>query len=125
MKFFSILICFLLVISSYANAKSNKRHDKNCIKYCGEGYFYDRPGNKNDGNELVCTKYPLDCRYDCTYGWNFEYLVQGTNYTCQEARQSLDFSRSSQKTDDEKPSNRSIGTLSNKKNDVSGFTGTF
>ena len=125
MKNFSILISFLLVIFGSTNAKSNNEHNANCIKYCGEGYFYDRPGDKNDGKELVCTKYPLDCRYDCTYSWKIRYLVKGTNYTCQEAIQRLDFSRSSQKTDNEKPSNCSIGTLSNKKNDVSGFTGAF
>ena len=61
--------------------------NNNCVKYCGEGYFYDRKGDKNNGAELVCTKYPLKCGYGCTHGWNFRYLVGGTNYTCQEAQQ--------------------------------------
>ena len=69
--------------------ETNPRLQKNedCIKYCGEGYFYDRPGAKNNGQELVCTKYPLKCGYSCTRGWKFRYLVNNTNYTCQEAQQ--------------------------------------
>ena len=62
-------------------------YDADCIKYCGEGFTYDRPGAKNNGEELVCTKYPLSCGYGCTTGWDIDYLVQGTNYTCQTAIQ--------------------------------------
>ncbi len=62
--------------------------DTDCIRYCGEGFVYDRPGAKNNGQELVCTKYPLSCGYGCTTGWDIDYLVQGTNYTCQTAIQS-------------------------------------
>jgi hypothetical protein len=61
--------------------------DTQCVAICGEGYFYDRPGAKNNGKELVCTKYPLDCGYKCTIGWDIRYLVGGTNFTCQEAQQ--------------------------------------
>ena len=61
--------------------------NSDCVQYCGEGYFYDRKGSKNNGQELVCTKYPLKCGYKCTHGWNFRYLVSNTNYTCQEAKQ--------------------------------------
>lgn len=67
------------------NLKENL--NKQCAALCGNGYFYDRPGAKNNGKELVCTKYPLDCGYNCTIGWNFRYLVGGTNFTCQEAVQ--------------------------------------
>ena len=62
-------------------------YDADCVKYCGEGFYYDRPGAKNGGKELVCTKYPLSCGYGCTTGWDIDYLVQGTNYTCQTAVQ--------------------------------------
>ncbi len=64
-------------------------HNQKCIEHCGEGYYYDRPGAKRDGEERVCTKYPLKCGYNCTVGWNFRYLVDGTGtyYTCQEAKQ--------------------------------------
>ena len=58
-----------------------------CRAICGDGYFYDRPGDKRHGKEKVCTKYPLDCGYSCTTGWNFRYLVGGTDFTCQEAVQ--------------------------------------
>lgn len=93
---FALILFVLSIISiGYKNAVSKDIvpatdplfHNDNCIKYCGEGYFYDRPGEKNNGQELVCTKYPLKCGYSCTYGWNIRYLVEGTNYTCQEALQ--------------------------------------
>jgi len=58
-----------------------------CVRLCGSGFYYDRPGEKNNGQELVCTKYPKSCGYDCTTGWDIQYLVQGTNYTCQTAIQ--------------------------------------
>ncbi|MBQ8346622.1 MAG: hypothetical protein IJY17_03400, partial [Alphaproteobacteria bacterium] len=61
--------------------------EADCIKYCGEGFHYDRPGDKRNGQELVCTKYPKSCGDDCTTGWDIDYLVQGTNYTCQTAIQ--------------------------------------
>ena len=62
-------------------------HNANCEKYCGKGYFFDRKGHKNNGQELVCTKYKFKCGYSCTIGWNIKPLVKGTNYTCQKARQ--------------------------------------
>lgn len=65
----------------------NENLDKQCVALCGDGYFYDRPGARNNGKEFVCTKYPLDCGYKCTTGWKFRYLVGGTNFTCQEAVQ--------------------------------------
>ena len=58
-----------------------------CVRLCGSGFYYDRPGEKNNGQELVCTKYPKSCGYDCTTGWDIQYLVQGTDYTCQTAIQ--------------------------------------
>ena len=61
--------------------------DADCVKYCGDGFSYDRPGDKNNGQELVCTKYPKSCGYGCTTGWDIDYLVKGTNYTCQTAVQ--------------------------------------
>ena len=61
--------------------------DADCVKYCGNGFSYDRPGDKNNGQELVCTKYPKSCGYGCTTGWDIDYLVKGTNYTCQTAVQ--------------------------------------
>ena len=68
-----------------SNLKENL--DRQCVTLCGDGYFYDRPGDRNNGKELVCTKYPLDCGYKCTIGWKFRYLIGGTNFTCQEAVQ--------------------------------------
>lgn len=77
--------------------KKSKRYsdpkDVECKEHCGRGYFYDRPGSKNNGQEIVCTKYPLSCGYNCTYSWSIKYLVNGTNYTCQKARQNPNFSR--------------------------------
>lgn len=67
--------------------------DAECKEHCGRGYFYTRPGEKNNGQEIVCTKYPLKCGYNCTYGWSIKPLVKGTNYTCQKARQNPNFSR--------------------------------
>ena len=64
--------------------------DTGCLLNCGEGFVYDRPGAKNNGQELVCTKYPRSCGYGCTTGWDIKYLVNGTNYTCQTARQTGD-----------------------------------
>ena len=61
--------------------------DADCVKYCGDGFSCDRPGDKNNGQELVCTKYPKSCGYGCTTGWDIDYLVKGTNYTCQTAVQ--------------------------------------
>ena len=61
--------------------------DADCVKNCGDGFSYDRPGDKNNGQELVCTKYPKSCGYGCTTGWDIDYLVKGTNYTCQTAVQ--------------------------------------
>lgn len=58
-----------------------------CAAICGDGYFFDRTGAKNNGRELVCTHYPLKCGYKCTVGWNIRYLVNSTNFTCQEAQQ--------------------------------------
>ena len=67
--------------------------DIECKEHCGRGYFYDRPGGKNNGQEIVCTKYPLSCGYNCTYGWSIIHLVNETNYTCQKALQNSNFSR--------------------------------
>ena len=61
--------------------------DTGCLMNCGQGFSYSRPGAKNNGQELVCTKYPKDCGYGCTTGWDIDYLVNGTNYTCQTAIQ--------------------------------------
>ena len=62
--------------------------DADCRRICGnDGFYYDRPGAKLDGKERVCTRYPLSCGYDCTTGWDIDYLVNGTVYTCQTARQ--------------------------------------
>ena len=60
---------------------------QDCVDICGPGFRYDRPGAKLDGREQVCTRYPYDCGYACTTGWNFEYLKDGTEYTCQTAIQ--------------------------------------
>ncbi len=77
-------------ISLQPEIDPRQQKDMDCTKYCGEGYSYDRPGAKNNGQELVCTKYPLKCGYNCTRGWKFRYLVNNTNYTCQEAQQVAD-----------------------------------
>ena len=70
------------------NTTSND--DTECLRLCGTGFVYDRPGAKNGGQERVCTRYKLPCGYGCTTGWDFRYLVNGTNYTCQDARQTED-----------------------------------
>ena len=71
-----------------AQEKQTKEElNNNCVELCGQGYFYDRPGAKRGGREIVCTRYKLGCGYGCTIGWNFEYLVRGTDYTCQDAIQ--------------------------------------
>ena len=75
----------LTALPAVANEKAER--DADCVSLCGQGYYYDRPGAKNGGQELVCTKYPKPCGYNCTVGWKFRYLVNGTNYTCQEAVQ--------------------------------------
>ena len=64
-------------------ASDNK--DADCVKYCGSGFFYDRPGAKYSGAERVCTKYPKSCGYNCTYGWDIWY--PNNPYTCQQAKQ--------------------------------------
>lgn len=62
--------------------------DADCRRICGnEGFYYDRPGAKLNGKERVCTRYPLSCGYGCTKGWDIDYLVNGTVYTCQTAIQ--------------------------------------
>ena len=85
-------IDYLVKGTNYTCQTAIQTSDKNadCVKYCGEGFSYDRPGAKNNGQELVCTKYPLSCGYGCTTGWDIDYLVQGTNYTCQTAIQTSD-----------------------------------
>ncbi|MBR2300276.1 MAG: hypothetical protein IJ870_06890 [Alphaproteobacteria bacterium] len=87
-----IFVCVLILVSITAQAQAQSDFKKaaltkDCERLCGEGFFYDRPGAKNGGQELVCTRYKLKCGYECTIGWNFEYLLQGTNYTCQDAIQ--------------------------------------
>ena len=85
-----ILLAFCCLISKTVDAKNvfeKEILNKNCVKLCGDGYFYDRPGAKRNGAEIVCTRYPLPCNYACTIGWNFQYLIDGTDYTCQEAIQ--------------------------------------
>lgn len=81
-----------MVISKEINEEKNdikEFHNQKCIELCGDGFYYDRTGAKRGGEERVCTKYPLKCGYSCTVGWNFRYLINQTNYTCQEARQKV------------------------------------
>ena len=66
---------------------SNSEKDRNCLQFCGEGYFYDRMGEKNDGEEVVCAKYPLKCGRQCTRGWKIQTSEKNENYTCTEAEQ--------------------------------------
>lgn len=72
-----------------------KQKTEHCRKICGDDpswgkqrFVYDRPGAKWGGKEEVCTRYPLDCGYKCTYSWDIKY---GTGpeqpYTCQTAMQ--------------------------------------
>lgn len=44
------------------------RYDDACRQACGAGFFYDRRGNLFNGREIVCTKYPKPCGYECTRG---------------------------------------------------------
>lgn len=52
-------------------------------------FFYDRLGSGFHGQEVVCTKYPLQCGYDCTVGWDIAHAA-GTYFTCQEAIQTTE-----------------------------------
>ena len=74
---------------------NDKQKTEQCRKICGDDpswgkqrFVYDRPGAKWGGKEKVCTRYPLDCGYKCTYSWDIKY---GTGpeqpYTCQTAMQ--------------------------------------
>ena len=85
-------IFFAVLLGSLAVGFSAKAYDKeklnlDCERLCGQRFFYDRPGAKRNGKELVCTRYKLSCGYKCTIGWDIRYLVEGTNYTCQDAIQ--------------------------------------
>ena len=84
---YTLVLAFGVLTTLPAVADEKAERDADCVRLCGQGYYYDRPGAKNNGQELVCTKYPLPCGYGCTVGWKFRYLVNGTNYTCQEAIQ--------------------------------------
>lgn len=61
--------------------------DAQCVARCGNGFYFDRIGEEDGGQEIVCTKYPLKCGYDCTQGWDINYLDDGSNYICQTAQQ--------------------------------------
>lgn len=82
---------------SFPDRPRNKKDD-DCERLCGDCFYYDRPGDKLNGRERVCTKYPCDCGYNCTKGWDIRYLVNGTEYTCQEAIQSVSGAKPSRKT---------------------------
>ncbi len=87
-SFLIALFVFCVAKTAFGQSMGQKAiYNENCERLCGSGYFYDRPGAKRNGRELVCTKYPLSCGYECTIGWAFRYLVDGTDYTCQEAIQ--------------------------------------
>ena len=55
-----------------------------CEKACGKGFGELRLGDKLNGKERVCTKYPKAGGYGCTTGWDIKYLVDGL-HTCQTA----------------------------------------
>lgn len=79
---------FMTTSNSPQKVQSDKSMlNMDCKNICGPGFVYDRPGGKLGGREKVCTWYPYDCGYGCTKGWDFEYLKDGTDYTCQTARQ--------------------------------------
>ncbi|MBR6409438.1 MAG: hypothetical protein IKS23_04285 [Alphaproteobacteria bacterium] len=88
-KILTVAMFFLFILNPVFGKDMAQKdiHNQMCSNLCGSGYFYDRPGAKRNGQELVCTKYPLSCGYKCTIGWTFKYLINGTNYTCQEAIQ--------------------------------------
>ena len=68
---------------------NNATLDMDCKTICGPGFHYDRSGDKMGGREKICTWYPYDCGYACTKGWDLEYLKDGTDYTCQTAKQNV------------------------------------
>ena len=76
-------------VQTYAEPVMPEEDARNvdCVNICGPGFHYDRPGDKLGGREQVCTRYPYDCGYSCTTGWTYEYLKDGTEYTCQTAVQ--------------------------------------
>ena len=55
-----------------------------CEQACGKGFGELRSGDKLNGKERVCTKYPKAGGYGCTTGWDIKYLVDGL-HTCQTA----------------------------------------
>ncbi|MBQ1925142.1 MAG: hypothetical protein II180_03370 [Proteobacteria bacterium] len=75
------------VVAPVQQMSEKEVRDQDCVNICGPGFHYDRPGDQLDGREQVCTRYPYDCGYACTTGWDFEYLKDGTEYTCQTAIQ--------------------------------------
>jgi len=48
---------------------------------CGQGYIWENPSDIRNGDGIVCVKYPLDCGYDCTSGWDIWYITdkRGSN----------------------------------------------
>ena len=68
---------------------TKEQKDERCRQACGhKGFFYDRMGAKFAGQEIVCTRYPDPCGYNCTKGWNIRYAESlGNPYTCQTAVQ--------------------------------------
>lgn len=58
-----------------------------CLRLCGDGFSYDRPGNRMNGKERICVKYPLPCGEECRTGWDIDYSVGGSVYSCQTAIQ--------------------------------------
>ena len=70
-----------------SNLNEKNELTKECVKYCGDGFVYDRQGFKNEGKEHVCIKYPLKCGQSCTIGWDIKYLVNNSDFTCQTAVQ--------------------------------------
>lgn len=69
------------------NDGNKSEKDRNCVQFCGKGYSYDHMGGRNDGKEVICTKYPLECGKKCTIGWNDKISEHDENYTCFEATQ--------------------------------------
>ena len=77
----------------------NTDYTAECVTYCGEGYTYSHDGEKLNGHEHICIKYPLPCGEECRKDWYIQELIYDTNYTCQEAIQKESNDKKEEKKD--------------------------
>lgn len=82
-----LFLCLFVFIYPFSTSAKIVEYDIKCKEICGhQNYHYDRTGSRLNGQEKVCTYYPLECGYTCTKGWKIWTLKQSI-YTCQQAIQ--------------------------------------